>query len=287
MMPERVTLSPSRLVIASAQSSSVVAVLGELRRVEPGFLDVVGIDLGLQAHQVHRDHEDLVVVFRIARRLDRELAEVGEIEARLLDRDRRAARSRRPWPSWRACRPCPSRSRAPCRWPTAARTLVTYCSSGTSSILIWTPLSLWASLKASIILRPDLAVGGGEPAPVDDLGGALRARRAAAEPERRARRGRPGRERATGHLPTGRHAQPPLVGRARRPDRGVARARLIRRRSFHRRRRGLDLARHGLGSGTPDLPTAAGMAEWRLHAQSMSPGVIRRSARPMRSESIA
>ena len=57
-------------------------------------------------------------------------------------------------------------SRAICaRWPAvpqpksgalpvaaAARTLVTYCSSGTNSMLIWTPLSLWASLKFSIIL---------------------------------------------------------------------------------------------------------------------------------------
>src|SRR5947199_2676739 len=34
---------------------------------------------------------------------------------------------------------------------TEASTLVTYCSSDTTSILIWTPLSLWASLKASII----------------------------------------------------------------------------------------------------------------------------------------
>ena len=41
MMPERVTLSPSRLVIFSAQSSSVVPSVGELRRVEPGLLHVV------------------------------------------------------------------------------------------------------------------------------------------------------------------------------------------------------------------------------------------------------
>src|SRR5262249_14349977 len=33
----------------------------------------------------------------------------------------------------------------------AARTLVTYCSSGTSSILIWTALPLFAVLKLSII----------------------------------------------------------------------------------------------------------------------------------------
>ena len=33
----------------------------------------------------------------------------------------------------------------------AARTFVTYCSSGITSILICTPLSLWASLKLSII----------------------------------------------------------------------------------------------------------------------------------------
>ena len=35
---------------------------------------------------------------------------------------------------------------------TEARIFVLYWSRATSSILIWTPLSLWASLKASIIL---------------------------------------------------------------------------------------------------------------------------------------
>ena len=43
---------------------------------------MIEIDLGLQAHQIHRDHEHLVVVFRIAGRCDRGRAEIGNIESR-------------------------------------------------------------------------------------------------------------------------------------------------------------------------------------------------------------
>ena len=49
----------------------------------------------------------------------------------------------------------------------AARTFVTYCSSGITSILICTPLSLWASLKLSIIFC-QTSPSEAEPAPVID-----------------------------------------------------------------------------------------------------------------------
>ena len=94
----------------------------------------------------------------------------------------------------------------------AARTLVTYCSSGTTSILIWTPLPLWASLKLSIIFAqtsPSEAASqlqctisvvccacGARPV---SQKGVLAAAAA-------------GRERATGHVPTGRHPHLRLLG---------------------------------------------------------------------------
>ena len=211
-----------------------LAVLGELRRVEPRLLDVVEIDLGLQAHQVHRDHEELVVVFGIARGFDRERAEVGEIEAgrrdQVVERDDDAVLGHLGAQARRA--------------PAEIGRLAGHRGRQHLGDVLLLRHQLHLDLDALALvglvegvdhLGPDLAVGGGEPGPVDDLGGALRARRAAAEPERRARRGRPGRERATGHLPTGRHASLRLSGRAHRPRFRVEVPASFPRRSFHRR----------------------------------------------------
>ena len=120
---------------------------------------------------------------------------------------------------------------------------------------------------------------------MDDLGGLLGVRCAAAEPERRARRGRPGRERATGHLPTGRHPHLRLLDGL--PATGAGRARLDLA-ADHPSMAGarLDVARRGLGLGASIRRSAAGMRAVALDAQFLSLLVIR-SRRAMRCESSA
>jgi hypothetical protein len=128
-----------------------LAVLRERSRIEAGFLDVVEIDLGLQAHEVHRDQEQLVVVLRVARHLQREFGEVGELEAGL----RRHVVERHDdavvRPTARAVPRCPSRSRAPLPVAAAARTFGDVLLLRDHLHLDLHALVLWASLKLSII----------------------------------------------------------------------------------------------------------------------------------------
>ena len=77
-----VAVAPSHRV---RPCEELVPVLGRARGVEPGLDDVVDVDLRLKAHQVHRDHVELVAGLRVAGRLEREIGEVGEIEPRPRD----------------------------------------------------------------------------------------------------------------------------------------------------------------------------------------------------------
>jgi hypothetical protein len=168
MMPDRVTLPPSRRDILSAQSSSWTPSAGALSGSSPG----------LQAHQVHRDHEDLVVILRIARSLDRVFAEIGDIEAdltgELVQRNQYfVARQGR---------------RLAGGAPTEIRTLAgRHRGQHLGRVLLLRDefhLDLHTLVGVRLVegidgTGPDLTVGCGEPAPMDDLdriGGAQRAR---------------------------------------------------------------------------------------------------------------